>query len=307
METIYGINQWTKQYKNPVVAIGVFDGLHLGHQDLMKTTVQKAREIQGTPMVMTFNPHPVHVLHPHVHLPLIASFPHRLKLFEKLGIEVCLAVHFTRRFSHLSPQQFIKHYIVQAIKAKVVVVGDDFRFGEHRRGTLEIFQEAGEKFGFKVIGLHAVKRNRKVISSTSIRTWIAQGKFAEASRLLGRPVTLFGKVVHGDRRGKKLGFPTANIRLTSEVIPPLGVYAVQVVVGRKKYPALANVGRRPSFHKNGPVTVEVYIFDFTKNLYGQDITVEFLKKLRNEKRFASPDLLVRQIRRDEQKARIFFQ
>ena len=195
METIRGINQWKKQYKNPVVAIGVFDGLHLGHQDLMKMTVKKARQIRGTPLVMTFNPHPVHVLHPHVHLPLIASFSYRLKLLEKYGIRVCLAVHFTRRFSHLSPDQFIKRYIVKTIKAKVVVVGDDFRFGEHRRGTLEIFQEAGKKYGFEVIGLHVVKRNKKVISSTSIRKWIAQGKFAEASRLLGRPVTLVSKVV----------------------------------------------------------------------------------------------------------------
>ena len=268
-------------------------------------TVKKARQIRGTAMVMTFFPHPVHVLHPRIHLPLIASFPYRLKLLENFGIDVCLAVHFTKRFSHLSPQQFIERYIVNAIKAKIVVVGDDFRFGKHRRGTLEIFQEAGKQYGFKVIGLQVVKRNRKVISSTSIRKWIAQGRFAQASRLLGRPVTLFGKVIPGDKRGKKLGFPTANIRLTNEVIPPLGVYVVDVSLGHKKYAGLANVGCRPSFHQNGRVHFEVHILNFKKNIYGQEIAVEFLKKLRNEKRFSSKEDLIRQIRRDEQKVRAF--
>ena len=306
MKTIFGISHWKKPFKNPVVAIGVFDGLHLGHQDLMKLTVKKAGQIHGTAMVMTFSPHPVHVLHPHIHLPLITSFSDRLKLLECFGIDVCLVVHFTKRFSRLTPEQFIKRYIVDIIKAKTVVVGDDFRFGAHRRGTLEIFQEAGKKYGFKVMGLHAVKRNKKMISSTAIRQWISEGKFADASRLLGRPVTLSGKVISGDKRGKKLGFPTANIRFTNQVIPPLGVYAVTVTVGRTKHFGLANIGRRPSFHPHGPIQVEAHILDFKKNIYGQEITIAFLKKIRNEKRFLSPDHLVAQIRRDEQQARSYF-
>ena len=273
-------------------------------------TVKKARQIHGTAMVMTFSPHPVHVLHPEVILPLITPLPYRLKLLESFGIDATLVVPFTKQFSYLTPEQFIERYIVNAIKAKVVIVGDDFRFGQNRSGTLDLFEEAGKKYGFEVIGRHQVKRNKKVISSTLIRQWITEGKFAKAARLLGRPFSLFGKVVHSDGRGKKLGFPTANIHLTEEVIPPLGVYLVNVFLegrgGVQKYHGLANVGRRPSFHKNGPVSLEVYILDFNKNIYGKEIYVEFLKKIRDEKRFASPKNLIQQIRRDQQKATAFF-
>ena len=306
MKVIYGISHWKKPFNNPVLAIGVFDGVHLGHQDLMRATIKKARAIQGASVVMTFSPHPVQVLHPEDHLPLITPLPYRLKLLEKLGIDVCLVVHFTKKFSHLSPEQFIRHYIHRAIKAKVIIVGDDFRFGQDRAGTLNLFQEAGKKYGFKVIGLHQVKRNKKVISSTLIRRWVGEGKFTKASRLLGRPVALYGKVVRGDARGKNLGYPTANIDLDQSIIPPLGVYAVNVFLDGKKYRGVANIGRRPSFHKNDPVKLEVHIFNFYKNIYGKEINVELLKKIRNERYFFSKEKLVRQIHHDAQKAISFF-
>ena len=305
MKTVYGISHWKQRFKNPVLAIGVFDGLHLGHQDLMRTTVRKARQIKGTAAVMTFSPHPVQVLHPEDHLPLITPLPYRLKLLENCGIEVCLVVHFTKKFSHLTPEQFIRRYIVKTVKAKIIIVGDDFRFGQDRAGTLNLFQEAGKKYGFSVIGLHQVKRNKKIISSTLIRRWITEGKFTQAARLLGRPVALYGKVVRGSHRGKSLGFPTANINLSQEVIPPLGVYAVNVFWEGKKYRGVANLGRRPSFSRNGRVKLEVHILNFHKNIYGKEIKVELLKKIRSEKYFSSREKLIRQIHQDAKKARNF--
>lgn len=196
MKVIYGIGKVKKVFKNVVLAIGVFDGLHLGHQELIKRAIKRAKDIKGKVFVMTFSPHPVHVLHPNVHLPFIVSVPYRLKLIKNLGVAACVVVHFTKRFSHLSPQKFIKKYLVEHINPKEVFVGDDFRFGENRSGTLDFFREAGRKYGFNINAVHPVVNGGvSKISSTTIRELITQGKLASAKKLLGRPVAIMGKEI----------------------------------------------------------------------------------------------------------------
>lgn len=304
MKVISALGEVKKPFPKTVLAIGVFDGLHKGHRELITKTVQRAQRRNGTSMVMTFHPHPVHVLHPEIYLPLIASFSHRLKLLEDLGVDICFPVHFTKRFSMLTPEKFIKHYLMEALQPVEIFVGDDFRFGHDRVGTLGYFQSVGKHCGFKVNIIESVKKGEKAISSTRIRQLIASGNLREAKKFLGRHVSLMGKVRHGDGRGRYLGFPTANIYPDNEVIPPVGVYAVKVALGKKNFYGMANVGRVPSFKKfNTRINVEVHLFDFKQSIYGQSMIVEFIEKIRDEKPFATQEDFIAQLNSDEQKTR----
>lgn len=302
MNIIYGIGKIKKEFKNAVLVIGVFDGVHRGHQALIKAAVRRAREINGEALVLTFAPHPLHVLHPEIDLPYIVSVPYRIKLIEKLGVAACIVVRFTKQFSHLSPEKFINDYIVRTIHPKEIFVGDDFRFGQDRCGTLEYFQEAGQQYGFSVRALSAVKAGSKKIGSSIIRQMIKDGQLVGASRLLGRPVSVMGKVARGDGRGRRLGFPTANLAITGGVVPALGVYAVRVKIRRRSWDGMANIGRRPSFKKNDPVSIETHLFDFSGNLYGQEIIVELVHKIREEVVFLSERQFIAQLCKDRRQA-----
>ena len=302
MKVIYGIGNFKKAFPNAVAAIGVFDGVHRGHQALIREAVHRARRNNAPALVITFFPHPVRVVRPEIALPYIVSLPLRLKLIGELGAQACLVVRFTKRFARLSPERFIRRYIVSGIKPKEILVGDDFRFGQGRRGTLDYFREAGHTYGFRVNAVGAVKTGSGKIGSSIIRKLIMEGKLSEAASLLGRRVAVMGRVLRGDGRGKRLGFPTANISVKDGVIPPLGVYAVLVNVGAKTFRAMANIGRRPSFKKNDPVHVETHLFDFHGNLYGKEIIVEFVKKIREEKKFRSPAQFITQLRGDRVRA-----
>lgn len=306
MKVIYGIGRVEKAIRNAVLAIGVFDGLHIGHQKLIRAAVKRAGEIGGLVIVMTFSPHPVQVLKPEQSLPFVVSLPHRLKLIERLGVMMCIVVHFTQRFSKLTPQRFVKRYLVDHIRPKEVYVGGDFRFGRERGGTLEYFREAGSKYGFRVNSVPPVNSGSsgRKVGSSHIRELINNGQLKIAARYLGRYVSVMGKVQRGSSRGKILGFPTANIKAKNVVIPPIGVYAVYVLIGDKKYSGMANVGRRPSFQRSGNgIIVEVHIFDFQKELYGKEIIIQFVKRIRNERAFGSTEKLIAQLKRDQVKTK----
>lgn len=304
MKVIYGIGKVKNVFKNVVLAIGVFDGLHKGHQALIANAIKRAKAIGGQAVIMTFAPHPVHVLHPHVHLPYIISIPLRLQFIAGLGAAGCIVIKFTKRFSKLSPQSFIKKYLVNSIDLKEIFVGDDFRFGQNRDGSLDFFKEAGRKHGFRVNVLDQIKGRGRKISSTLIRQLVAEGKLSDVRRYLNRPVTISGVVVKGEGRGKKLGFPTINIDYNDVVLPPTGVYAVYVNIGLEKYPAMANLGVKPSFtDKNKKINLEAHIFNFTKSLYGKFVTVEFMKRIRNEQKFLSKEKFIEQLKKDEKRAR----
>jgi riboflavin kinase / FMN adenylyltransferase len=303
MKVIYGIGK-VKALRGSVLAIGVFDGLHVGHRKLIRAAVRRARTLGVPAAVMTFFPHPVQVLTPEKYLPFIVSLPHRLKLMEELGVDACVVIRFTKRFSRLSPRQFIQRYLAGQVGPQEIFVGDDFRFGQGREGTQELFKEAGKKHGFKVNAVVPVKAGRQKIGSSRIRHLILEGKLKAAERLLGRPVSVMGRVVRGDGRGRKLGFPTANITPANEVIPPVGVYAVRVVVGGKRYAGMANVGCRPSFTRGrARVNIETHLFNVRRSLYGKEIIIEFARRLRAERCFASVEAMTAQLKRDETKAR----
>ncbi|MFA5261914.1 MAG: bifunctional riboflavin kinase/FAD synthetase [Candidatus Omnitrophota bacterium] len=304
MNVIYGIGKIKKHFRNAVLTIGVFDGLHIGHQKLIKAAVKTARSLKGPAIVMTFSPHPVQVLSPNTYLPFIVSLPHRLKLFEQLGITTCIMIRFTKKFSHLTSHQFVKKYLTDAIRPKIVYVGRDFRFGQGRQGTLSDFQEIGKSQGFKVCTVALLKAGKMKIGSSHIRQLILEGRLHKAERYLGRKLSAMGRVVKGDGRGKTLGFPTANIRPSNEVILPVGVYAVRVRIGPDSFKGMANIGRRPSFKKkNCPINIETHVFDFSKNIYGKEIIIEFIERLRAEKTFRSAAQMIAQLKRDERKSR----
>lgn len=301
MRAISAPGRGKKRFKNAVVAIGVFDGVHRGHQALIKAAVRRARAIHGDPVVMTFMPHPVCVLRPEIRLAYIHSLPLRIRLIQELGA-ACLVVPFTKQFARLSPQAFIERCLVKYVQPKEVFVGDDFRFGRGRSGTLDAFRSAGEAHGFKVNAVTVIKGGRKKIGSSAIRHLISEGNLRAAKKLLGRNVSIMGKVVRGDGRGKRLGFPTANISVDQELVPPVGVYAVKVVVGSRMFPGMANVGRRPSFRgPHGDVNVEAHLFGFKGTLYHREIIVEFIRKIRDEKIFLSSDKLIVQLQKDKKK------
>ncbi len=303
MKIIHGIKNIKRKFKSPVVAIGVFDGLHRGHQQLINQAIQEARQIRGTAIVMTFWPHPAHVLRPEIRLPLLVSLPHRLRLLEGLGVDVCIVIPFTKSFSRLSPEEFVKNYLIRNIKPVEIFVGYDFRFGKNRQGDLNRFKTISKELGFKINVLHAIKGGARAISSTLIRELVIQGKLSQASRLLGRFVSLMGTVYRGDARGRLLGFPTANVDPDGELIPPCGVYAVSVLIGNKRYGGMANIGYRPSFKNGNKISIEVHIFHFRKKIYSRTILVEFIKKIRDERMFLFKGQLIQQLYEDEIKAK----
>ena len=307
MQILYGIRQIKTPISKCIIGIGVFDGVHRGHQRLMKRIVQRAQKFNVKSVIMTFHPHPVHVLHPEIDLPLIVSLDYRLQLIAEQGVDICIVVSFTKKFSLQDPEQFIQKYLLRRVAAQEVVIGEDFRFGRNRSGTFADFEEAGRKYGLRVAAISVGNHGKKTVSSSVIRELISAGDLKKAARLLKRPVSTMGVVVQGDSRGKKLGFPTANIQLSDEVLPSLGVYLVCVRFDGKVFPGVANLGRRPSFKSGKEVVLEVHLLDFRGRLYGKKVILQYLKKVRDEKYFPSVASFKKQIQKDVKLARAFFQ
>ncbi|MFA6378727.1 MAG: bifunctional riboflavin kinase/FAD synthetase [Candidatus Omnitrophota bacterium] len=307
MKTIFIHSQKRLQkFKNPVVAIGIFDGIHRGHQVLIKKTIARAKKINGTSIVLTFFPHPVQVLNKHFDLSLLVSLPHRLRLIEEMGIDVCVVVRFTRRFATMTAEDFVKKYLSRLLGAHEVVIGRNFHFGKNRNGNSELLRAASGRYDIKVHALKSVCYQKSIISSSLLRSLIKGGDLSLARKYLGRFVSISGYVVHGDQRGRRLGVPTANINQGQEILPPTGVYIVDVFCLGKLWQGVANIGYRPSFKRNKKRNIEVHIFNFNKNIYGKGIEIRFLKRIRDEKRFLLPEHLCDQIELDKSEARKYF-
>ena len=298
MKVTYGFGKVRTSRKKSVVVIGVFDGVHKGHQALINKAVGKAVRLKVPTVVLTFDPHPVHVLHPERNLSLIAPLAYRLKLIEELGVGETVVVQFTKSFARLTPLKFIENYLIKYIHPREVFVGDDFRFGQDRSGSIDDFMSAGRRLGFNVNHIKPVKGDATKISSSDIRELIGKGDLKKAAFLLGRPVSVMGRVVYGSSRGKALGFPTANIIPQNEIIPPHGVYAVRVFYKNKILKGVANIGTRPTFQDSSQLFIETHIFGFNESLYGREIIIEFLSKIRDERRFDSSRQLASQIKKD---------
>ncbi len=280
------------------VAIGVFDGVHLGHQALIKRVIEEAARINGSAVVLTFDPHPVRVLRPETAPRLLTSTPHKIRLIEKLGCPNLLLQPFDLAFSEQSPETFIEDLARHARPLKSICVGHQWAFGKNRSGNIELLQSLGAKLGFESIEIDPVTAGQGLVSSTRIRRAVEAGDLVGADRMLGRSYSIFGTVRHGQEVGRKLGFPTANLAAHNEQFPPNGVYAVQVSVRNQLHHAVANIGYRPTIGESTERLLEVHIFDFAESIYGEDLEVSFKKFLRLEKKFSGPEELRWQIARD---------
>jgi riboflavin kinase / FMN adenylyltransferase len=290
------------------IALGYFDGVHLGHQKVILKAIEQAEQKGIHSAVMTFDPHPSVVLGKNEqHVQYITPLDEKVKIIEKLGIDYLFIVHFTADFANLLPQEFIDQYVID-LNVKHVVAGFDFSYGRMGKGTMETLPfHSREKFTFTVVEKYTIGDEK--VSSTRIRQYIKDGKTAQLPELLGRFYMTAGLVIHGDKRGRTIGFPTANVETKDEyILPPLGVYAVKIKIGQTWYEGVCNVGYKPTFNKEAlKVSVEVHVFDFNKDVYGELVSVEWHKYLRKEQKFSGIDELVAQIERDKQNAIKYFE
>lgn len=286
------------------LAIGVFDGVHLGHRAVIERALNDARAAKGTAVVITFDPHPVRVLRPEKAPRLLTSTPHKIRLIRELGVQHLLVIRFDAEFAATPPDVFIRDLAGSCRQLREICVGHQWSFGKGRAGNLDLLKQLGDQLGFDEVGVHAVRIDDEIVSSTLIRHAVETGELAAASRLLGREFTILGTVVEGDHLGKKLGFPTANLSAHNEQYPPNGVYAVAADWRGRKLRGVVNIGVRPTIaHASGERVLEVHLFDFAEEIYGDEIEVAFRKFLRPEQKFASLDELRAQIARDVEQAR----
>jgi riboflavin kinase/FMN adenylyltransferase len=284
-----------------VVSVGTFDGVHRAHQEIVQIMQEEQKRVGGLTCVVTFDPHPQEVLHSRPHeVRLLTTIEERLALLERYGVDVAVVIRFSKEFSQTPPEEFIEKIIVRQLGAAYFVVGHDHGFGKGRKGDIELLQSLGEKFNFGVRAVDALIVDGEPVSSTRIRLALEAGDIPEANRLLGREYELHATVVHGDERGRTIGFPTANLAPLSprKLVPADGVYAVRVKVGGKFYNAMMNIGVRPTVTAGLQHTIEAHILDFDRTIYGEQVEVEFVRHIRNEKKFESVDELVRQLEQD---------
>lgn len=291
MRVIHGIKA-LKKFRKPVVALGVFDGLHKGHRAILRYVVKTARRINGTSMAVTFWPHPQKE-------GVIYSLEHRLRLFSQLGIEACIIIGFNKKFSEISARDFINDILLKKIGVYYICVGKNFRFGRRAEGDFRLLNSLSKACGFRLKIFDVIKKNRQAVSSTYIRNLIRKGELKTAQRLLLRPVSVLGSVIKGSSLGRKLGFPTANINPHHEIMPPSGVYAVRVILNNKALEGICYIGTKPTLKPQCPRQhIEVHIFNFNKNIYGKYLEIQFIKKIRKEKKFSSISALAKQVKKD---------
>lgn len=305
MIVLRGLEELRERFPSPVVTIGNFDGVHLGHQALFAKAVERAQAINGTTLAMTFEPHPMRVLRPAVNLPLITPIEQKLLLIEEYGMDVAVCVRFDEDFAALSADDFVDKLLVGRLRATEVVVGYDFTFGRRGLGDLELMEQKAQQHGFELNVVGPVIVEDRPVSSTRVRQEVKAGNLDAAQTLLGRQYRIAGKVVTGHGRGAKvLGFATANLKVSDELLPADGVYAVLVKdADGNLLKGVTNIGNNPTF-ENGELSVETHLLDYKGDLYGKHIVVIFTTRLRGEVKFPSVDALREQITDDIKQAHI---
>lgn len=305
MELIRGIHNITPDHHGCVMTIGNFDGVHLGHQQVLQQVKAKAKQLGLPSVVMTFDPQPMEFFAKGKAPARLTRLRDKFVQLDKLDIERLLCINFNHKFAQQTADEFVEHLLVKLLGVKFLVVGDDFCFGQHRQGNFEMLQKAGEKYGFEVVNTQSFCLQKQRVSSTAIRNALAEDRFEDVATMLGRNYSITGRVSHGRKLGRTIGFPTANIPLKRCVSPVSGVYVVQAKDSSgKQLGGVANIGNRPTV--NGVrQQLEVHFFDYKGNLYGQQLDVELLYKLRDEHKFESFDALKQQIELDSQAARVW--
>lgn len=290
-----------------VLTLGVFDGLHLGHQLIMQTVVERARAIGAVPTVITFDPHPRALLHPESAPPLLQTFDQKIEALGVLGIEQTIVIRFDTEFSHVRAEEFLRTVIADRLHAKEVYLGCGFAFGHNREGNVELLRAVSQKLGFLADEVPELCLRGRRVSSSRIRELLQRGRVNLARRMLGRPYGVEGMVVRGDERGAKLGFPTANLHPQNRVIPRRGVYVTATLIDGQWRRSVTNIGTRPTFGSDNQSSVETFVMNWSGDLYGDVLRVRFLHRLRDEQRFSSVDELKAQINRDTKRARDYFE
>ena len=299
VKIIHAATELAANGRKVCLAIGVFDGVHLGHQQIIRQTISDARQHDAIALVLTFDRHPNSIVAPNKVPPLIYSLPQKMRAIELLGADALLLIQFDKKFSEQTGEEFIRSLTRDFGKIHSVCVGADFVFGRKRGGNVTLLKKLGGEIGFQVHGLAAVSLDGEIVSSTRIRETIRAGDFDAASQMLGRTYAISGRVVEGDKLGHQLGFPTANLDATNLILPPNGVYSGCTKLKRQLYRVALNIGFRPTVVIGKPqLRVEAHLLDFDGALYGEELEVEIGEKLRNEKKFASPTELREQIARD---------
>ena len=289
-----------------VLTLGVFDGLHLGHQLIMRTVVERARQVNAVPTVITFDPHPRAVLHPESAPPLLQTFDQKVEAFGVLGIEQTIVVRFTEEFSQIAAADFLRDIVKERLHAREVYLGKGFAFGHNREGNIDLLRRLGSELGFVAGEVPEVSLRGQRVSSSKIRQLLARGQVNLARRMLGRPYGVEGRVDRGIERGRQLGFPTANLHPHNRVIPRNGVYVTGTLIDGQWRRSVTNVGLRPTFGDATEPSVETFVMNWTGDLYGDVVRVRFLYRLRDEKKFCSIDELKRQIENDVGRAESYF-
>ena len=292
-------------FKKPVITIGSFDGVHLGHRKIIEQIIAKANEVNGESVIITFNPHPRLVLHNETKgVSLLSTLDEKIDALEKLNVDVLVVVPFTKSFSEISAQAYIEDFLIANFHPHTLVIGYDHHFGNNRSGNFAMLAEKKIDYHFELEEITAQEISHIAISSTKIRAALFQGNVKMANEYLCNNYTVFGKVVHGEKKGRLLGFPTANLQVMDydKLIPAKGVYVVNVKVGAHQYRGMMNIGTRPTITDNDLVSLEVHILKLDQDLYGQYLTVEFLDRIRDEKKFSSLDELIAQLNSDKKVA-----
>lgn len=291
---------------NSVVTVGTFDGVHAGHRAIMDTVLEKAKEGKARSVIVTFDPHPREIITPgDAGIKLLTTLPERREILEELGIDTMVVIPFDRDFSLLSSEEFVRDIIHSKIGVSEFVIGYDHQFGKDREGSIETIKELGKELGFDSYVVSKKEVGAQTVSSTAIRKALSEeGSVEQAAEFLQRPYRLNGVVVHGDKRGKEIGYPTANIKPEDirKIIPKDGVYAVTVRLENNWYDAMMNIGIRPTFDGKQKI-LEAHIFDFDEDIYGKEIQVRFVKRIREEKKFKGKEELITQLKEDEKRAK----
>lgn len=306
MELIRGLQNLRPGHHGCVATIGNFDGVHLGHQAVIGQLAEKGQELGLPTLIMMFEPQPLEYFKGNAAPARLTRLREKLRALARYAVDRVLCIRFNKSFAEMEPERFVSEVLVGALGIRYLVVGDDFRFGRQRQGDFDLLRQAGEQHGFEVANLHSFRISGERVSSTRIRKALADGNVADAEKLLGRPYRMCGRVAHGDKIGRTLGFPTANIHLHRKVSPVQGIYAVEVF-GLKGEPlqGVASVGTRPTV--GGTTTLlEIFIFDFNNDIYGRYLNIDFLHKIRDEEKFENLDELKAWILDDIEKAKLWF-
>lgn len=315
MERLRGIEAIHQRFRKPVLTIGNFDGVHLGHQKIVALALEKAKERQGTCIAFTFKPHPQMALRPEGALSLLTTYEEKLDLLAKHGVQVAIEQPFSRHFSSVSPDHFFSDVILKSIGAEAIVVGYDFGFGKERQGDMETLETLCKSAGVELTVVPPLKVDGEIVSSSKIRQYLLSGDIEAGNRLLGHEFAYRGTVMKGEGRGRKLGFPTANLKLEEKLVLPYGVYATIAVLEKEgriqTIPSVTNIGVRPTFYTPGPdesgrelpALVETHLLDTQLDLYGTSLEVRFVRRLREERKFDGVEKLKAQILLDAQQAR----